>query len=341
MNNNYFICGHFGFEESKIDGQTIKTRNLKTLLEENGEVRITDTQKFYKKKYLSLIYSIIRNLIWCDDIFILPNQNGLRFLLPIIYFFNLILNRKIKYVVIGGWLPSYIEKKIFLRYLIRNIDKVYVELFQMRKDLKTIGIRNVVVLPNFRMIKKNEQNELNKESPEIKMVFLSRVEKEKGIFTLLEAIKNVKSTRKFCLNVYGPITNCKDELFSKISKLDNVNYLGVADPNDVQELLSQYNLFIFPTYYKGEGFPGVIVESFSAGVPVIASDWKYNSEIIENGVNGLLFKPKDVEDLTEKIEYSLDNNEKIIKMGKYALRHSRKFSFEAANSILFPEHNVT
>ena len=59
-----------------------------------------------------------------------------------------------------------------------------------------------------------------------------------------EAIKNVKSTRKFCLHIYGPIIDCKDELNLKISKLDNVNYLGVANPNNVQDLLFNYNLFI-------------------------------------------------------------------------------------------------
>ena len=39
--------------------------------------------------------------------------------------------------------------------------------------------------------------------------------------------------------------DCKDELNLKISKLDNVNYLGVANPNNVQDLVFNNNLFIY------------------------------------------------------------------------------------------------
>ena len=47
---------------------------------------------------------------------------------------------------------------------------------------------------------------------------------------------------------------------------------------------------IFPTYYVGEGFPGTIIDAFSSGIPDIATDWRYNSEIVQNGKTGYIYK---------------------------------------------------
>ena len=74
---------------------------------------------------------------------------------------------------------------------------------------------------------------------------------------------------------------------------------------------------------KVKDFLGIIVESFASGLPVIASDWKYNSEIIQDGINGLLFKTKNEEDLTSKIEYCLDNYNIINEMRSKALSASK------------------
>jgi glycosyltransferase involved in cell wall biosynthesis len=51
------------------------------------------------------------------------------------------------------------------------------------------------------------------------------------------------------------------------------------------KVLRDYFALLFPIYYIGEGFAGTAIDAFSAGVPVIASDWKYNSEVIKEGIN--------------------------------------------------------
>ena len=55
------------------------------------------------------------------------------------------------------------------------------------------------------------------------------------------------------------------------------------------------------TYYEGEGFAGTIIDAFAAGLPVIASDWKYNSEIIKQGITGVITKTHSISELKNAI----------------------------------------
>jgi glycosyltransferase involved in cell wall biosynthesis len=56
----------------------------------------------------------------------------------------------------------------------------------------------------------------------------------------------------------------------------------------------------FLSYWKGEGFTGVIIDAFIAGVPVIATGWNMNTEIIEDGINGFVIPPNDTVSLANK-----------------------------------------
>jgi glycosyltransferase involved in cell wall biosynthesis len=71
---------------------------------------------------------------------------------------------------------------------------------------------------------------------------------------------------------------------------------------------------LFPTTWKGEGFPGVIIDAFIAGLPVIASNWNMNNEIIVDGVNGFIFEPNNCLALVEKMIFCLQNRKEIKKI---------------------------
>jgi len=54
---------------------------------------------------------------------------------------------------------------------------------------------------------------------------------------------------------------------------------------------------LFPTNWHGEGFPGVFLDAFMVGLPVICSDWNMNSEVIQDGYNGLVLKETNVHNI--------------------------------------------
>ena len=69
-----------------------------------------------------------------------------------------------------------------------------------------------------------------------------------------------------------------------------------------------YDVLILPTYHEGEGYPGIILEAFSLGLPVISTNWNSIPEIVKHNENGLLVPIKDVDSLIKAILYFNQNN---------------------------------
>ena len=85
--------------------------------------------------------------------------------------------------------------------------------------------------------------------------------------------------------------------------------------------------------HRGEGYPGIIIESFGVGVPVIAFDWRSIGELIRNGENGILLPPGDYESLF-KCVLSL-NQEIYFALRRQALQSSAEYESEIVNRNLF------
>lgn len=110
------------------------------------------------------------------------------------------------------------------------------------------------------------------ENDELKIVFLSRISKKKNLKGAAQILSSVKSNVKF--DIYGTMEdpNYYNECKLVLDALpDNIRweYKGEAASDDVPEILSGYDVFLFPT--RGENFGHVISEALSAGtVPVIS-----------------------------------------------------------------------
>ena len=97
--------------------------------------------------------------------------------------------------------------------------------------------------------------------------------------------------------------------------------------SDVVNLLRSSDLFVLPSL--AEGFSLSIVEALAAGLPVIATRVGGAAEIIEDGRNGFLVPPADVEALGQAVlrVLSLEAPERD-KLRQAALETARRFSFE-------------
>ncbi len=73
---------------------------------------------------------------------------------------------------------------------------------------------------------------------------------------------------------------------------------GRVEPNSISQILSEHDCLLLPTFYEGEGMPGVIIEAYQSGIPVIASRWRDIPELIQHEKTGLLVEPRSMEDLT-------------------------------------------
>lgn len=324
------IIGHFGANKNILDGQTIKTKILYEELKKatNWDIKKVDT--YYKKKNpLKLILDTLKCLVSTKDIIVLLSGNGMRMYFPILSFFSKVFQINVYHDVIGGNLDNYVSKYPRFKKYLNSFRVNWVETEGMKKKLQLQGIHNCEVMPNFKRLKIVEDYKVEFSEPYHFCIF-SRVMKEKGIEDAINTIEKINSDkgRKICeLDIYGRIDDGYVERFKKILKksTDAINYKGMVPYDKSVEAIKDYYALLFPTYWDGEGFPGTIVDAFSAGLPVIATDWNCNGEIVENKKNGILYPNDEVKNLEEAIKWVIQNIDSMKEMKKNSIRSAKLF----------------
>jgi glycosyltransferase involved in cell wall biosynthesis len=120
----------------------------------------------------------------------------------------------------------------------------------------------------------------------------------KGWDVALRALSLTDVEVHFCIGGDGPVRNKLIELASDLHVSDRVHFLGgLNDPSPVYEVA---DVIIMPS--RMEAFGLVAVEAGFFGKPVIASNVGGVSEVIQNGVNGLLIPPDEPAALANAIE---------------------------------------
>lgn len=131
-----------------------------------------------------------------------------------------------------------------------------------------------------------------------KLIFVARLEMDKGLAEALEACRYLPEIS--CLRVFGP--RMPDTDFSLLEGHPRADYGGVLAREDVPRVLSEHDLLVYPSYFRGEGYPNAILEAFQCGVPVVAARWGGVPELVEHEESGLLVEPRSVDALRSAIE---------------------------------------
>lgn len=134
----------------------------------------------------------------------------------------------------------------------------------------------------------------------IDFVFISRVMKEKGIEQYLDAAEYIRE--KYPQTRFHVCGNCEQRYEDVLKDLHDkgiILYHGRID--DIEGMHRISSCTIHPTYYP-EGMSNVLLESCACGRPIITTDRAGCREIIDHGINGLVVKQKDSQDLINKIE---------------------------------------
>lgn len=169
--------------------------------------------------------------------------------------------------------------------------------------------RKIFVIPNFVDPDRFPRTQV---SDEVFCSYFGRLSKEKGLKTLMEAAR-IWGGRVL---VVGDGEE-KGELVDHARKLgaDNVVFTGRMDPPGLTRTVGQSRFTISPSICY-ETFGRGIIESYCAGRPVIASRIGAFKELVDEGVDGLLFKPGDPEDLAAKMAYLASSPRLCDEMGE-------------------------
>lgn len=280
-----------------------------------------DTNKVnYKNKlvsYISILYQVVINVKKVQYISLHGTANDYLYIAP----FTLILSKiYAKHFSLRKFAGNFIElyeqysymKKMLIRFILKYSDvnffetKYLVEYFQ-RFNQHTYWFPNVRSAQSF-----STSQQFKK-----KFVYVGAVKAEKGITMLSEVSKLLPED--YTIDIYGTLdVHYSKEYFNDYP----IKYKGAIYSKDVTRVISNYDVLILPTYWEGEGYPGIIIEAMSVGMPIIATNLKGIKEMV-NDTFAILISQKNLQELEKAILYFTSDN--YMEMSKNALVHFKNF----------------
>lgn len=148
------------------------------------------------------------------------------------------------------------------------------------------------------------------------ILFVGRLVKLKGIELLLKALSQVNTNKNFKVFIVGDGPERKNllDMSNTLNLKDKVVFTGELREDELFNMYSLSDLFVLPSLTEGR--PMVIYEAMASECVIIATNVGGIPEQIKSDYNGFLVKSGNINELTEKIEYVLENEEIMEKMKK-------------------------
>lgn len=329
--NKIILIGAIREGQVPICGETMKNQLfVKRYKELFDEVKTVDTLGWQKRPWI-LLKVVFLMLFNQKASIVLSASVSVRYLINFLYYIP--IHRNVYFWVIGEGLSLAVDHGLFKIEALNSLKKILVQGQSMVLELEKRGLNNVCYVPNSKPI--IFYPEIKKKSNDFfEFVFLSRIHPDKGINEIVNASEMLKSKgySNFSIDFYGNITpEYKKKFFHLINKHDNLIYRGFLNllTEDAYRTLSQYDVMLFPTYWYGEAFPGVVIDANIAGVPIIASDWNLNKDVVKDGKTGIIIPPYDAKALAEQMEAFISGKYDLYKMKKKCNEYIQQYDYKS------------
>ncbi len=213
-----------------------------------------------------------------------------------------------------GWSRNFFKRLIF-KSVLNLSDKVLVNSFEFKKDLKnqlninSVCIYNPLNKEQIKIRSKIKLNNIFNNSKKLKILNIGRLTEQKDQLTFLKSLNFIKDKINFEARIIGR-GKLKNKLQKYIISNNLQNNIKIFNyKNNPYPLIKQADLFILSSQY--EGLPNVILESLVLKKFVISSNCRTGpKEILLNGKGGLLFNTGNYKDLASKIIFFKQNKKK-------------------------------
>ena len=208
-------------------------------------------------------------------------------------------------------------------YCFFQLEKAKLFFTELRKE-------NSFVIPNPYFVSKNIEPYVGERKNTI--VTATRFEEEKGVDILIKAFAKIHPKYpNYRLVLYGSGSKL-DELKSLIDSYgisEFVSFPGYI--NNVAEAVREDGIFVLPSRY--EGIPNTLIEVLAVGVPVITSDCSPGGPdfLTNHGERGLLFEIDNVDELCQKLELLLNDNNLVKKLEKKSIEIKSAITVDKIN----------
>ena len=324
------LIGDIDLHKVPYNGEKMKNQLfLKRFGEVCDHVIPIDTRDWRKRPWC-LVYMLCC-LLFCRSYKVIISSCDVSALKVIKFLYYIRVQKDVYYWVVGGGFHHLVEKgELDVKYY-HYLKKILVQSPDMQQSLSKLGLENVLFVPNSKPVYPIAPDN---NADYMRFVFLSRVEPTKGCDLILNCTRkfNIEGLEnRFNVTFYGTIDSIYEHAFKKeVESIPNVTYKGLLNltVKEGYEELSKHDVFLFPTFYKNEGFPGAVVDAFIAGLPIVASDWHFNAQFVKNGVTGFVIPAMDEKSLYKIMKSFINREYDVEAMKKTCLIEATKYDYE-------------
>lgn len=293
----------------QFGGATVLTKLLLDYLSENQiNFDFAQTNKYSDLKSgkanvvrstIYFLWAFFSKLRKADIVMFNFSDHGVTTLFPILSTLSRKIGKKIVLRKFGGSFDIYLQKispKKRNRAL-KAIEKSDLILFETKSGIAHLKSlidveQKIIWFPN---VRKPSSFKRNPDTPTKKIVFMGHICDEKGVGDVLKISKQLNA--QFSFHLYGAIKEEKYQNFNWDKY--GATYHGEITSDEVPQILSESSLLLLTSYR--EGYPGILIEALSVGLPVVTTNVGGIPEMITDSIEGLIICPGDIDSACKKI----------------------------------------
>lgn len=212
-------------------------------------------------------------------------------------------------------------------------------------DVLGFAHRDVVVLRNWtatrELLEIGARRSARRQLP-VRLLFVGWLERDKGIFELLDACEQSVHGREFTLAIAGEghASSEARALVALRGMSEVVHFLGWLPPQDLERALAAADVFVLPSW--AEGLPNAMIEAMAARLAVIVTAVGAIPDVISDHHSGLLVAPRNTESLRRALTEIIDDPDLRERLAAEAYQIAlREFGVEAAVETIVHEIDCT
>jgi len=231
-----------------------------------------------------------------------------------------------------------IIRRFFLKYIYSFVDFAFYVGIANKAYFKAHGLgeEQLVFMPHAIDNKRFELNEKNAaagvwirhkyaiNTEAMVFLFAGKLDSNKNVVFLINSFIAIKTQNCFLL-IAG--TGMQEEELKEIAcKHTNIKFLGFQNQEQMLGIYASANIFVLPSINETWGLS--MNEAMAAGLAIIASNGCGGAyDLIKDGINGFVFKLKDINSLNNAFSYLTENNEEVNRMGIASQKIIEKYSY--------------
>ncbi len=243
-----------------------------------------------------------------------------------------------------GWNWGFESKVVarilpFFRYTYGKSDAMIVLASEFERQLISYGFQGPIYLGTTVVddIFLEDREDLRRSnSTEKTILFLARVEREKGIFEVIDSFRELQARYQDLHLVVAGVGNALEPAQEYVKELgaEGIEFKGWITGADKVSVFRNSDIYVLPSSH-GEGMPMSILEAMASGLAVVTSDVGGIKDFFIEKDMGYIVRPHDTSDLTEKLDALLCHPAQMSKMGSFNIEYARHhFSSELVTEKL-------